>query len=304
MANPVADETGDWAEPRTILAFYRDAGVDEAIEAAPVDRYQLSAARQNAAQSTPAAHLQIPAPHLQIPRPNAGPDGSQSANSRAISTPAATPIQVPLQSPAAVADARQAAALANSLDALRDAIASFEACALKQTAKNTVFADGNPQAAVMIVGEAPGAEEDRMGKPFVGTSGQLLDRMLATIGLDRTSFYITNILPWRPPGNRSPTAAEIATCIPFVERHIALVKPKILIFAGGVSAKALLNTNDGIMRMRGRWFDYRPDPTTPAIPAMPTFHPAYLLRSPAQKREAWRDLLAIKKRLSELVSQQ
>jgi len=284
MANQVAD----WADPRTILAFYRDAGVDEAIEDMPVDRYQLSAAQQSAA---PAARQALPLPSREAPREPAR-------------APLAAPalIQVPLQSPAAVTDARQAAAAATSLDALRDAIAAFDGCALKQTAKTTVFADGNPQAALMIVGEAPGADEDRLGKPFVGVSGQLLDRMFAAIGYDRSNFYITNILPWRPPGNRSPTAAEIATCMPFVERHITLVKPKVLVFAGGVSAKALLNTAEGIMRLRGRWFDYRAEPSLPAIAAMPTFHPAYLLRSPAQKREAWRDMLAIKQRLAELTS--
>ncbi len=297
MGNPVTD----WADPRVILAFYRDAGVDEAIEDAPVDRYALTAARQSAAASQ----------NLAQPVPNAGQKahiGTEKAQIRtdapraAPSLPSSLP-QVPLQSPAAVADARQAAAAATTLEALRDAIAAIEGCALKQTAKNTVFADGNPHAPIMVVGEAPGADEDRLGKPFVGVSGQLLDRLLAAIGLDRTTFYITNILPWRPPGNRSPTAAEIATCMPFVERHIALVKPKVLVFAGGVSAKALLNTSEGIMRLRGRWFEYRPDKTRPAIAAMPTFHPAYLLRSPEQKREAWRDMLAIRTRLDELTSQ-
>jgi DNA polymerase len=294
MANQVADWTGRAADLRTILAFYRDAGIDEAIEDTPVDRYRLSAAQQNAAPAVRSTPPQAPARET----PRQGPP--QSAR-----TPLAAPalLHVPLQSPAAVADARQAAASATDLDGLRDTIAAFEGCALKQTAKNIVFADGNPQAALMIVGEAPGADEDRLGKPFVGVSGQLLDRMFAAIGYDRSNFYITNILPWRPPGNRSPTAAEIATCLPFVERHIALVKPKVLVFAGGVSAKALLNTADGIMRMRGRWFDYRPDAQTAPIAAMPTFHPAYLLRSPAQKREAWRDLLAIRQRLVELTSQ-
>jgi DNA polymerase len=290
MANPVAD----LADPRAILAFYRDAGIDEAIEDAPVDRYALSAAA--AAARAPG---RSPAPAMRQAAPDVPAAPRQPARPAAPDIPGLP--QVPLQSPAAVTDARQAAALADSLDALRAAIAGFEACALKTTAKNTVFADGNPQAAVMIVGEAPGADEDRLGKPFVGVSGQLLDRMLAAIGLDRTSFYITNILPWRPPGNRSPTAAEIAICMPFIERHIALARPRLLIFAGGVSAKTLLNTNEGIMRLRGRWFDYRPDERTPPIPAMPTFHPAYLLRSPAQKREAWRDLLAVRQRLDQLL---
>ncbi|MEO8557516.1 MAG: uracil-DNA glycosylase [Rhodospirillales bacterium] len=291
MANAVADMTDEWADPRVVLAFYRDAGVDEAIEDAAVDRYRLSAAQKSAA------------PAARSPAPTAPPRDAPREPSRApLAAPQLMP-QVPLQSPATVTDARQAAAAATTLDALRDAIAAFDGCALKHTAKSTVFADGNPQAALMIVGEAPGADEDRLGKPFVGVSGQLLDRIFAAIGYDRSNFYITNILPWRPPGNRSPTAAEIATCMPFVERHIALVKPKVLVFAGGVAAKALLNTTEGIMRLRGRWFDYRADANMPAIVAMPTFHPAFLLRSPAQKREAWRDMLAIKQRLAELTSQ-
>lgn len=280
MANP----GGETADPRAILAFYRDAGIEDASEDAPVDRYAASAAAS--ARLTPA----VP-PRVSAAAPAARP------------APATIPsASVPLQSPAAVEDARAAAAGATSLEALRAAIMSFEACALKQTAKHTVFADGNPAAPLMVVGEAPGADEDRIGLPFVGVSGQLLDRMLAAISLDRTGFYVTNILPWRPPGNRSPTTAEIATCMPFIERHIELVAPKIVVLAGGVAAKTLLRTNDGIMRLRGRWFEYRPPGSARAIPTMATFHPAYLLRSPAHKREAWRDLLAIKQRLLELTA--
>lgn len=261
--------------PAEVLAFYRDAGVDEAILDAPVNRYALAR----------------PAPALA---------GAASGGARTPRPPAARPAvaaAVPLETPQAAHDARAAARAATSLEALRAVIEGFEGCALKATAKSTVFADGNPLAPLMIVGEAPGADEDRLGRPFVGLSGQLLDRMLAAIGLDRTGFYITNILPWRPPGNRTPTTAEIALCLPFVERHIALVAPKVVLFAGGVAAKALLATNEGIMRLRGRWFDYSPAGATRPIPALPTLHPAYLLRSPAQKREAWRDLLAVRQRL-------
>ncbi len=149
----------------------------------------------------------------------------------------------------------------------------------------------------MFVGEAPGADEDRQGLPFVGVSGQLLDRMTATIGLDRNSAYITNILPWRPPGNRPPQAAEIAACLPFIERHIEIVDPEILVLVGGTSAKTLLARNEGIMKLRGRWFSYSTPGLHRPVAAIATFHPAYLLRSPGQKREAWRDLLAIKERL-------
>ncbi len=287
MPNPVED-SGDFA---AILAFWRDAGVDEAMEDAPVDRYARSA---DAATRTP------PAPPV-ASRPAAAPLPARSGTTGREGAPAAA--SVPLESPAAVDDARAAAAAAGTLEALHAAIAAFEACALKRTAKNTVFSDGNPQAPVMVIGEAPGADEDRIGKPFVGVSGQLLDRMLAQIGLDRqTGFYITNILPWRPPGNRTPTSGEIALCLPFIERHIALVRPRLIVLAGGVAAKTMLATSDGIMKLRGRWFEYGPPGLETTIPTMATFHPAYLLRSPAQKREAWRDLLAIRARLDNLVA--
>ena len=202
--------------------------------------------------------------------------------------------------PAADATALDAAALASAadtLDALRTAIDRFDGCPLKVTATNLVFADGNPEARVMLVGEAPGAEEDRKGLPFVGRAGQLLDRMLAAIGLDRTSAYITNILNWRPPGNRTPNPSEITMCLPFVHRHIALVRPDVLVLLGGTSAKALLATNDGIMKLRGRWFEVTIPGLDAPLATMATFHPAYLLRTPLAKRQAWKDLIAIAKRL-------
>ncbi|MBM3571644.1 MAG: uracil-DNA glycosylase, partial [Alphaproteobacteria bacterium] len=165
------------------------------------------------------------------------------------------------------------------------------------TATNLVFGDGNPQAGLMLIGEAPGADEDRQGLPFVGVSGQLLDRMLAAIGRDRRSAYITNILPWRPPGNRQPTPAEIALCLPFIQRHIELVAPRVMVLVGGTSAKALLGRAEGIMKLRGRWFEYASVGLAQPVAALATYHPAYLLRTPAQKREAWRDLLAVKKKI-------
>jgi DNA polymerase len=176
---------------------------------------------------------------------------------------------------------------------------AFTGCALRTTATNLVFAEGNPKSALMLVGEAPGAEEDKQGVPFVGASGKLLDKMLAAIGLDRTHVYISNVLPWRPPGNRTPTDQEIAACLPFIAQHIALVQPKLLLFLGGVAAKSLLRTNEGIMRLRGKQVAYTaPDGTT--IPAIATFHPSYLLRSPAQKKEAWQDLLLVQALLGQL----
>ena len=186
---------------------------------------------------------------------------------------------------------------AGTLAELREEVARFEGCALKATAMNLVFADGNPDVDIMLIGEAPGEEEDRQGKPFVGASGQVLDRMLRGIGLDRNLVYISNILFWRPPGNRSPTDAEIAACLPFVEKHIALVKPKFLVLLGGVATKSLLRTKDGITRLRGRWVDYTPHlgrTDTPPIRCLPIYHPSYVLRQPSSKRQVWGDLLVLK----------
>ncbi len=194
-------------------------------------------------------------------------------------------------------NARALAAQAATLGELEAALEAFEGCALKQTATNLVFGDGNPEARVMFVGEAPGADEDRQGLPFVGVSGQLLDRMVACIGLDRGSFYITNVVYWRPPGNRHPTAAEVAACQPFIERQIELVAPEILVFLGGAAAKTLLGRSEGVMKLRGRWFKYASPGLTAPVAAIATLHPAYLLRTASAKREAWRDLLAIKSRL-------
>lgn len=196
-------------------------------------------------------------------------------------------------------DARALAASCRSLEALKDALKDFDGCALKETAINLCFADGNPKAPIMLIGEAPGAQEDRQGKPFVGPSGQLLDRMLWTIDLDRTKVYITNVIYWRPPGNRTPTAAEIAICQPFLERQIELLEPKLLVFVGGIAARALLGVTQGVTKLRGRPFTYRTADDR-EIPAIVMFHPAYLLRQPAQKRFAWRDLLQIKENIKNM----
>jgi DNA polymerase len=191
--------------------------------------------------------------------------------------------------------AREVAATAASLDELRAILDRFEGCALRATASRLVFADGNPEGRVMLVGEAPGRDEDIQGLPFVGRSGKLLDLMLAAIGLDRNSVYIANIIPWRPPGNRTPTPQESQICLPFIRRQIELADPDVLVFLGGPSAQALLGVKEGITRIRGRWFSYQTG--TRDIRAIPTFHPAFLLRSPLQKRLAWRDFLAVKKAL-------
>ncbi len=270
-----------------MLRWQVEAGADEAILAEPVDRFAASAARRALRETSAAPALRTaPPPEPPAPKPPA-------------LAPARRPAPAAPMLPAQ-ATGHQAAQAATTLEELRKALEQFEGCPLKHTATNLVFADGNPAARVMIVGEAPGAGEDRVGRPFVGVSGQLLDRMLGWIGLDRTKVYITNVLFWRPPGNRTPTQAEIAACLPFVERHIELVSPDILVLAGAASAKTLLARNEGITRLRGRWMLYESSGMTRPVPAMAIFHPAFLLRQPAQKREVWRDLLAIRDKLDSL----
>lgn len=188
---------------------------------------------------------------------------------------------------------------AKDIDDLKTIMEAFDGCDLKKMATNTVFSDGNPQADIMFVGEAPGADEDLKGLPFVGQSGQLLDKIIASVGLNRTNVYISNIIPWRPPGNRPPTSQEIAICQPFIEKHIELINPKLLILVGGVAAKTLLNKTDGIMKLRGRWFLYETQ-LGQSIPVMATYHPAFLLRSPGQKAMAWIDMLLIEQKRHEI----
>ncbi|MCH8685618.1 uracil-DNA glycosylase [Pedomonas mirosovicensis] len=195
----------------------------------------------------------------------------------------------------AAAEAARLAEGAKTLDELIAAIEGFEGSPVKATANRTVIFDGNPDSGVMIIGEAPGAEEDRQGKPFVGAAGRLLDQMLAAIGLDRDHAYITNVFFWRPPGNRTPTPQEIALCQPFVRRHVELVRPKAILAMGGTSAKSLFDTDTGITRLRGQWKDVAYGTVT--VPTLASFHPAYLLRQPAQKRLSWEDLLAFKARV-------
>ena len=188
-----------------------------------------------------------------------------------------------------------------NLTDLNAAILEFDGCSLKKTASNTVFSDGNPDSSIMIIGEAPGGDEDRIGKPFVGETGQLLDLMFAAIDMKReTDFYITNMLPWRPPGNRKPTESECELCLPFIKKHIELFEPNLIICIGGTSACALLNTKNGITKLRGKWQEYIVGGNT--VPIIPIFHPAYLIRQPQFKKQTWHDLLAIKAKASELTS--
>jgi uracil-DNA glycosylase family 4 len=265
-------------------------GVDEVIGEHPIDRTEptgIPAGRRS--NAAPAGHPVRPGPLTGRPMPPPA--------------PYSTPHRPALQSPgSAVASAREIAAACDHLAALEAAVGAFGGCALRETALNLCFADGSPHAEVMLIGEAPGAEEDRLGRPFVGQSGKLLDKMLSTISLERASVYITNVIYWRPPGNRSPTQAEIAACQPFLERQIELLKPKMIVFLGGIAARGLLGVKEGVTKLRGRRFVYTAADGT-RIPAMVTFHPAFLLRQPGQKRYAWRDLLALRQQLDQTAAE-
>jgi DNA polymerase len=273
-----------------LLALQLDWGVDEGLSDLPVDRF---------ADPPPASPPSLPAA-APPPAPAARLRGSTALAPPATVPPATLPVTTAAPRGLARPAASQAAALAAACTtpaALRAAIAGFEGCALRDTATNLVFADGNPDARIMLVGEAPGAEEDRAGLPFVGASGQLLDRMLASIGLDRTKVLITNILPWRPPGNRTPSETEIAVCLPFVLRHIALVAPEVVLLLGATAVRAITGNTQGIRRLRGQWQSLALPGLDRPIPCLPTYHPAYLLRTPLAKREAWSDLLELQTRI-------
>jgi DNA polymerase len=261
-----------------LLAFYLEAGVDCALTDEPVNRL-----------AEPDTAAPAAAPRETAP--------SRPLREMPATVPAAPRADAALVPEAAITSAREAARTAPSLEALRALLENFDGCALKHTATRLVFADGNPQARVMFVGEAPGRDEDIEGLPFVGRSGKLLDRMIAAIGLDRSKAYIANVIPWRPPGNRTPTPQETQICLPFIQRQIELVNPDVLVTLGNPSTQTLLSTREGIMRTRGKWFDY--DTGTRTIRAIATFHPAYLLRSPTYKRMSWQDLRAIAKALEQ-----
>jgi len=258
------------------LNWLVEAGADEAIADQPVNRMALPKPAAPAAPRTPQA---APKSTSAAPRP-------------------AAPAPLPLEGDA-IGGAMAAAGAANSLAELKAAMEGFEGCALKRTANNTVFADGVAEGRVMLIGEAPGRDEDRIGKPFVGRAGQLLDKMLASIGLDRQkNAYITNVINWRPPDNRDPSPEEAAACLPFLRRHIELARPKVIILLGAVAARHVVGVSDGIMKLRGRWMEYRVGDAM--VPLMPTLHPAYLLRQPAHKKLAWRDLQAVRERMAAL----
>lgn len=258
------------AELLAVLDWYRAAGVDLAVGEDPVDRF---------AQPAPA-----PSP------------------AQALRQAASAPTPPPAPATAAItgdpSEARKLAASAGSLEELKTILDAYDGCNLKFRATQLVFADGNPEAKIMLIGEAPGAEEDRQGKPFVGRSGQLLDRMLGAIGLDRTKVYIVNTVPWRPPGNRTPTPEEMELCLPFLNRQVELVGPSLVMTLGGPAMQTVFKTSTGIIKMRGRWQDVAIG--AHAVPALPTLHPAYLLRNPAAKQQAWADLLSLKMKMDSL----
>jgi DNA polymerase len=280
-------------ELRALLAFYQEAGVDALLGERPVDRLaenppaETGISNMAAASSSTRRNPSMAQPIRGVPLRN---------SEHKLELKAGTGATPPPSPEVAVMAAREAAKAAASLEELRAILHRFEGCALRMTATQLVFADGNPQARVMFVGEAPGREEDIQGLPFVGRSGQLLDRMMGSIGLDRKSAYVANIVPWRPPGNRTPTPQESAICLPFIRRQIELADPDVLVCLGGPSVQTLLNVKDGILKTRGRWFSYQTGKRE--IRALATLHPAYLLRQPLQKRLVWRDFLAIKKALT------
>jgi len=257
------------------LKWLVEAGVDEATTDVPVDRFNARAAMPIATTATPKPTTRQNPPLAQIKPANLAPLATDGFGS-----------------------ALEISAKCRSLEELKAAMESFDGSQLKKNATNTVFADGNPNSHVMFIGEAPGHDEDKAGLPFVGRAGKLLDKMLAAIGLDRTGAYIINVMPWRPPDNRNPDPGEVAMCIPFLRRHIELAQPRIMIMLGAVSARHVLGLNDGIMKLRGRWLEYRIG--TEMIPVLPTLHPAYLLRQPAHKKLAWRDLQALADKLDAL----
>ncbi len=256
-----------------LLRLYHDFGVTMAVSDIPMDHFSYNS-------------LPKPKPSIR----------ENLMNSRLV-----IPVEgedVPAKKKLINSESLSLAKSCQSLADLRQALLDFEGCALKKTATNLVFADGNPSAKIMVVGEAPGADEDRQGLPFVGLSGQLLDRFFATIGLNRQeNLYISNIVPWRPPGNRQPTTQEISLCQPFIQRHIELINPHILILVGGVAAKTILHSSEGIMKLRGRWHSWHSEALDNPIKTIATFHPAYLLRSPGQKAQVWKDLILIKHEL-------
>lgn len=283
---------------KDVLEWFLDNGIDEAVSTSPVDK--------TAVGKPPISNVTID--NVKQQSQAATPPPAQVQPAVSAEDLAAEPLMGTAQ---ALIEAKQRAADAKSLEELRATIQSFEGLAVKKTAMNMVFCDGSPEADIMVIGEAPGADEDRQGKPFVGASGQLLDKVFSRIGLSRTAenakngLYISNILNWRPPGNRTPTPDEMRIAQPFIERHIQLAQPKILVLVGNTPMKSILNTKEGIKKMRGQWHNY--ETVTAELPkldqkiiAMPTFHPAFLLRNPGEKKTVWQDMIMIQEKRKDL----
>ncbi|WP_161510539.1 uracil-DNA glycosylase [Bartonella quintana] len=262
-----------------LLSFYKESGVDAVLSDVPIDRFS------QASSSTQELKKVIDTPHHQSVSP--------TIKQHSYPLPHSSTIQ---REPSAIEIAKGA----NTLDELKSALLAFNGCSLKLTAKSTCFSDGTAGSPLMIIGEAPGREEDIQGIPFVGKAGMLLNKILASIGLTRKNVYIANTIPWRPPGNRTPTPREVALCRPFIERQIHLANPRILIALGGVAMQFLTGSQNGIIRTRGKWCTYESEDNI-KIPVMPTFHPAYLLRTPSQKKLTWKDFLEVKNRLNNLL---
>ncbi|WP_375638082.1 MULTISPECIES: uracil-DNA glycosylase family protein [unclassified Bartonella] len=266
-----------------LLNFYKESGADAVLTDFPIDRFKQSACSERKLISV------VNISHNQQASPKTSPtvklDHHQLHNSRTIQNEST---------------AIESAKSAKTLDELKSALLAFNGCSLKLTAKNTCFSDGTAGSPLMLIGEAPGRDEDIQGIPFVGKAGMLLNKILASIGLTRNNVYIANTIPWRPPGNRTPTPREIALCRPFIERHIYLARPRVLIALGGVAAQFLTGSQNGIIRTRGKWHIYESEDNI-KIPVMPTFHPAYLLRTPSQKKLTWIDFLEVKNRLDSLL---
>ncbi len=283
----MSDNTRD--QSLAVLRWLIEAGADEAVSETPANRFA-----QSSSPPLPPA-TRAPSPSRGKGRDNDRIAAAPSVAPKRTSTTAQT---VSLST--APGAARALAQSCTTLAELKTAVMNFEGCELKRFATNTVFADGDPSGRIMLIGEAPGRDEDLQGLPFVGRAGKLLDRMLAEIGLNRRKVYITNVLNWRPPQNREPSPEEAATCLPFLHRHIELADPKIMILLGAVSVRHVLGLTEGITRVRGKWNLYQSVALNRSIPVMPTLHPAYLLRQPAAKRLAWRDLLAVAEKMGEL----
>jgi uracil-DNA glycosylase len=280
-----------------MLQWYVSMGVNLPIDEIAHDRFAESAHESERERSKSAANAMAsgqayvqntasaPPPHLS-PAPRA----PSSAAASALASPSASAVATEQ----AIARARELAQNAANLDQLRAALESFDGCGLKRTAHQLVFADGNPQAELIVIGDTPAADDDRSGLPFTGSAGHVLDRMLASIGYTRSTTYLINVVPWRPPGNRTPTSHEIAICLPFMQRHLELVTPKAMLCLGAVPLQAVINVRDAITRVRGQWFDVHIGQSN--IPAMASLHPSFLLSQPAQKKNVWKDLRALKQK--------